>query len=892
MVPLAIKNFFQKIPWHNVLVLSLLICTILSAIVAFGLAGHYYLVRQNLINTVKAQAQQETIRASKQVDDFLRQTLPPTVNSLADDISSGKVLKDEIKERIKQKAANVTGIGVAFAPYAYDKNIKLYAPYYVEKLGIQKEEQLEGFYDYTQPQYKRYNQPMQYGPSYLEPFFDPASESIVAEYGAPYYDKNKNKMGVAFANHSTDHMQYVIQQVNLGSKGYAFIISRQGVFIAHPIREYTTQQKTIFEVARDMKNPQLEAMARQAIQGKQGYIDHESTATGQQSWMFFEPIPATGWSLVGVFIKDELDLNTNDLKRKRIQIALSLILFLIFLSLLIVRVDRATIFSLWASSLLVSLWLLCGIIYMWYSAHAISSYKLETEDAIIIQDRTTLTRFLENAQQSANAAQNALLTKDDQKTQSAEDHSSKPPQPTNSDVPANLAKQPLPSSTSQVHQHIDATSHSHGSTLQEEKPTARHIPGLSDIDQSLETITKNIRAAAALLTSLPEKEISGESPETKEILLKKPKLVVSGPAKFIKQTPQENVQPPTANQAAVPHQEPQTSTPPAQAAHGGHGGHGAHGSAPSLTSQKNVPTGIYIYNLEFKGINAIKFIGQVWQRFMRGIQDGIKRGIVFPLADAPKITEAFKTQENGTDVIGWNVQGEISQQFDYTTYPFDTKLVKIQMAPSDFDQGVVLAADLDSYKVINPSALPGIDPAARLNEWRIARSFFSYKYTRYLTNFGFYLSGPFGTIDRSTKSATPALYFNITLQRHIISSLILDLFPIIIIFLILFMLLFLMSHALIDKVYYIIGTTASLFFTVILAHIRFKSSIPIQQIVFFEYFYFILQFLIIIVTVISILYYLGVESFWIRYKNLLIPQVLFWPLVTLSVLILSLIYFY
>lgn len=874
----SVKNFFARLPWLNIFFISLVILSVASGILCIIFTTKYWIIKGNIISHAREQAMQETQRAAKEIDNFMRSSLPPIVKSFTDDLTQGKIPKNELVARLEKKAKDINGIGVMFAPYAFDKEIKLYAPYYVERLGQSKLVQLEGIYDYTQQD--RYKLPLQQGTIFLEPFFDPASETIVAEFGGPFYDQNGNKIGVVMANHSADHLQYIIQNMNLGMKGYGFIISRNGTYVAHPVKEYATAQKTIFQIAKELKSPQLDEVARKAIKGEAGYVDIVNEEIGEL-WIFFEPIPITGWSLVAVFFKDELDLNTASLKRDRIQIVLSFLLFLICLSLLFIRVDRGTNRTLWFGAMTVSFFFLCGTIYMWYVAYASIRYKLETEDAIIIQDRTSLTRFLETAIQVSQASQIVQLKQVEKQEQQAKESLK---QGTPIAVPGKTVPQ----------MHIDTDCQPNEipkngitvklGTIQEPAQYSDLVHSKEAIQETIAAITKHLQEATQLLQKKfePHEQVDCKKQEIKIASPKLPTKTVG----FVGKTAEEIVsQPLSFMQTATSQQaqEPAFGRAPAQGQ--------AKGAALTET-QISIPTGLYLQHIQFKDINAVKFIGTFWQRYKKTIHDNVKRGIIFPMAEDVKQTEAYKFDEGDWEVIGWNVQGTVNQKFNYQAYPFDSKLMRIQMWPYDFDKGVILAPDLDAYKVIAPSSLPGIDPAVRLEQWYLGRSFFSYQRQKYLTNFGNYLAGPFGTIDQSKKSVTPELYFNVTMRRYIFNILILDLFPIIVVMTLLFLTLMLVGLGKFDKIYYALGTTASLFFTIILAHIRFKSSIPVQQIVFFEYLYLILYFLIIAVTAIAVFYILGSEARILRYRDLLIPELLYWPLVTGLMLVLSIINFY
>jgi hypothetical protein len=86
--------------------------------------------------------------------------------------------------------------------------------------------------------------------------------------------------------------------------------------------------KTIFQIISQAYKPEkLRVPAQKALKGSKIEMDFNDPLTGQSSWIFFEPIPTTGWTLSAVFIQDEILLNTKSLHNKLILINLQIISF-------------------------------------------------------------------------------------------------------------------------------------------------------------------------------------------------------------------------------------------------------------------------------------------------------------------------------------------------------------------------------------------------------------------------------------------------------------------------------------------------------------------------------------------------------------------------------------
>jgi sigma-B regulation protein RsbU (phosphoserine phosphatase) len=73
------------------------------------------------------------------------------------------------------------------------------------------------------------------------------------------------------------------------------------------------------------------------VQGKEGFVHGTDFATGKQAWLYYAPVPSSGWSLGVVFPEDELFAEVVGLLRRNVLIAL---VGLIFLAATITAVSR------------------------------------------------------------------------------------------------------------------------------------------------------------------------------------------------------------------------------------------------------------------------------------------------------------------------------------------------------------------------------------------------------------------------------------------------------------------------------------------------------------------------------------------------------------------------
>jgi hypothetical protein len=320
------------------------------------------------------------------------------------------------------------------------------------------------------------------------------------------------------------------------------------------------------------------------------------------------------------------------------------------------------------------------------------------------------------------------------------------------------------------------------------------------------------------------------------------------------------------------------------------------------TSLIYVPTGVFIQSLEFSSANNVTMTGYIWQKYdlektgKRSVdkQGGFKQGVIFPEAVSGDIEEVYriKNKQNKEELVGWYFEMVLRQPFEFRLYPFDHKNVWLRIWAADFERQVVLIPDIDSYPFLNPLKLPGVEWKENfvLNGWTLVNSFFEYKRTPYNSTFG---------MDTDPKGEhIPELYFTINLERNFIDAFVTNLVPLIVV---LFMLLatLMMVTRNPDKAntfganpFAILGASSALFFVVLIAHIQLRTQFAVPEIMYLEYFYFVMYVAILTVTVCAFLIISDVKSKLMHLKDGLLPKVLFLPAILLMIYVITFVVFY
>jgi len=346
----------------------------ISLLLTTFLIYNYIQYRQNIVETTRDRVLIEAQKAAITFSVAFEKQIA-IANEIAAELSSGELLKEDIVERITKNInlnTDAYGMGVAYIPYINDPNIRTESPYYVSRpMSAIKLEREKIRKIYATPIFQ----------------FDSISNT-------------KIKTGEVFFDYLESDIKDVMASLKLGKSGYGFILSRNGQYIAHPIDEYNENQRTIFETADEEEDKPMKIMAEHAVNGESGIIEHFDKITGQQSWVFYEPITSINWALVVVFIQEDLPINPQFLRYKLIFISLSLLTFLVSLFALVLRITKMTFPRLILFTVITSVLLIIEIGYVWNLA---INYELsEDANSSKIVDRTGVNHYLNQYSKRVN----------------------------------------------------------------------------------------------------------------------------------------------------------------------------------------------------------------------------------------------------------------------------------------------------------------------------------------------------------------------------------------------------------------------------------------------------------------------------------------------------------
>jgi sigma-B regulation protein RsbU (phosphoserine phosphatase) len=142
-----------------------------------------------------------------------------------------------------------------------------------------------------------------------EPYFDEGGgNAVMATYSVPLV-KDLAFAGIVTGDISLEWLTELLGTLPLGS-GYAFLLSRNGTFISHPVRDFIMNE-TIFSIAEALGEPSLRELGKHMVRGGSGFVpfrgfSKEDGDATLSHWLAFLPVPSTGWSLGMVLGKEDV----------------------------------------------------------------------------------------------------------------------------------------------------------------------------------------------------------------------------------------------------------------------------------------------------------------------------------------------------------------------------------------------------------------------------------------------------------------------------------------------------------------------------------------------------------------------------------------------------------
>ncbi|MFA5110417.1 MAG: adenylate/guanylate cyclase domain-containing protein [Desulfobaccales bacterium] len=295
---------------------TILIITILTSSAGIFLAAfayNYYTSRQAVLTEVAHDARDLTRATAYKIAVVLKgvEKVPLNLAAVMDNFT---FQRPELLRLIKSTVATnpeVYGVAVAFEKYAFNPKQEYFCPYYFRQDGvISYDPTSEGDSHYQYWYWDWYQIPQELNrPMWSEPYYDEGSGNIImCTYSVPFFRNIRGKktfLGIVAADVSLMWLKDIVGGVKVCQTGYAFLISPNGVFVTYP-DERLIMRSSIFSIAEARQDPRLRQIGRDMIKGSENLAPIRDFLSDRPAWMYYAPVPGTGWSLGVVYPEAEL----------------------------------------------------------------------------------------------------------------------------------------------------------------------------------------------------------------------------------------------------------------------------------------------------------------------------------------------------------------------------------------------------------------------------------------------------------------------------------------------------------------------------------------------------------------------------------------------------------
>ena len=290
---------------------------------------------RDLIEQLSNASMQSELKANgNSINNYL-DGIKTTATNISDMIGASYQTTDidtygETIKKIISENDLILGSGIWFEPNVFDDQQKYVGPYW-HRDG----ETTKLTYDYSNSTYDYFTQDYYKIASggikeavITDPYFDPTLNMMMASCTMPIYNNNNQFIGAVTVDMQLNDIDKLIDNIHVGEKGTAALISAQGVYLSGKDNDKITNAENLTQD----KNVTLAEAAKTMVSssnGKTSYVEGDETYN-----LYYNTIPGVGWIIMIQMPQSELDQPIVELNNKLMMVS-GIALVLCILSVLL-----------------------------------------------------------------------------------------------------------------------------------------------------------------------------------------------------------------------------------------------------------------------------------------------------------------------------------------------------------------------------------------------------------------------------------------------------------------------------------------------------------------------------------------------------------------------------
>ncbi|MBS3761376.1 methyl-accepting chemotaxis protein [Halodesulfurarchaeum sp.] len=215
----------------------------------------------------------------------------------------------KVVRRMAEDNPAVLGTYVSYQEGDFDSNQTEFAPYW-NRYGDGNQVSLIRLN--LTPDDKWYHVPMESGDRWVKGPYS-YQDKLLVSFLTPI-ERNGEVVGVAGVDVSIGYMNELASDVQLYDSGYAFVVSNEGQFVAHP-NESWVGAKTLGNVSRSASVPGFQTMEEDVKASESGNFTMQDPVTGSKALVKYHPIETGGFAVATVAPTDEVLGGVNQMEQ-------------------------------------------------------------------------------------------------------------------------------------------------------------------------------------------------------------------------------------------------------------------------------------------------------------------------------------------------------------------------------------------------------------------------------------------------------------------------------------------------------------------------------------------------------------------------------------------------